>query len=79
MMTEIANERARGQLKETHNIKLNLGTCRPIQCAREKNLSKLKKKPIDKLASALSVTQTNAYKIKQKQYYNYMCKKGNTK
>ena len=35
MTTEIANETARGQLEETH-IKLNLGTCGPTQCAREK-------------------------------------------
>ena len=32
-------------------------------------------KPTDKLTSILPVTQKNAYKIKQKQYYNYMCNK----
>ena len=73
MMTEIANETARGQLEETQHKTKFRHLWAHTMC--QEKPQQTEEKPVDKLASTLPVTRNNAYKIKQKQYYNYMCKK----
>ena len=60
MMTEIANETARGQLEETqHKTKLQTHTM-----CQGKKPQQTEEKPADKLASTLPVTRNNAYNLK---------------